>query len=1016
MAGQDIAHCRSDAERFALASGSVGLPFWARLVVGLGLAAALAYLTTPVAIVTARRFAFYDAPTGYKGHSSPTPYLGGAAVMIAFALAALVGAGHPGRTLPLLGGVAVLFVAGTIDDRRSLSPQVRVAIEFALGVLLVLAGLGWKLGAGGAIDALLTGVWVVAVVNSFNLFDNMDGAASAMALVVAGGAGCMAVVTGDVWVGVGSAALCGACLGFLPHNLHKPSRIFLGDGGSMPLGFAIAALVANAARSAEPSSLAMLVGFLLVGIPALDTCLVIVSRRRRHVPVLTGGLDHLTHRIRLRVGSSGRVVLMLAGAQACLSALVILASRGNSATLSYIVLAFVVCAVATIVALEDAMPASRHAASSPVRARPWPLALGALTLLGLGVGLSPLFSAYYATGVWVTIGLALVVVAAAALIARPPSLGAPVMLALASLGILGVWSLISASWAGATEQAIIDANRWFTYLALLLVFAVLLRSRRDSSTLLAAIGIGIGVVGVTVLARMLGSDPGTLFLGGRLNSPLGYVNGEGCVFAMGCWLSLALAERREPLMAGVGLAATTAFAGLTLLSQSRGAAIASAVAIIIALAAIPGARRRLLALAMVAGGVAAASSPVLHVYSVGRAHTLPVGTAHSAAAAILLSAAVTGLVWGVVVWWERSVASLGTRPSLRLRQGASALAALVVLVPATAGAVRVSKIEHTVKSQWHAFVHLSDPSAAATSAQTRLFSGAGNRYDYWRVAWHVFTAHPLAGVGAGNYSSFYYRQRRTTESIQNPHSIELQTLAELGVLGTLAFAMVIVAVALAVKRLRSSARRSRDARTTLLAATGVTVVWIVNTSGDWMHLLPGVTATAIAAIAVLCIQATQPRAQERHAPAASSRLPLLAGAATIVLVLAIAGASLLRSGLTLRFVDDARAELRANPAAAITDAGRALRLDSANLDAYYLRAAGYARFDRATAARSTLLDAAAQDPGNFVTWTLLGDLEVRLRNFAAAKRYYAHARRLNPNDPELRMLARNPRSALSSGG
>jgi len=196
---------------------------------------------------------------------------------------------------------------------------------------------------------------VIAVVNSFNLFDNMDGAASAMALVVSAGVCVLAVVIGDVWVAVGSAALCGACLGFLPHNLSSPAKIFLGDGGSMPLGFAVAALVANVAGSAEPSSLALLVGFLLVGIPALDTSLVIVSRLRRGVSVLTGGQDHSPSHAPAdadhRPGRAGS-----RGAQALVSTLIIVASREGSSTLVYIVLAFVVFAAAAIVALEDAIP------------------------------------------------------------------------------------------------------------------------------------------------------------------------------------------------------------------------------------------------------------------------------------------------------------------------------------------------------------------------------------------------------------------------------------------------------------------------------------------------------------------------------------------------------------------------------------------------------------------------------------------------------------------------------------
>ncbi len=123
-----------------------------------------------------------------------------------------------------------------MDDRHNLSPYLRVLVEVTIGVLLSTAGLGWKLGSGPLLDAVVTGIWVVGVVNAFNLFDNMDGAASTMALVVAAGACVLGLVTGEVWVAAGSAALCGACLGFLPHNLSSPARIFLGDGGSMPIG------------------------------------------------------------------------------------------------------------------------------------------------------------------------------------------------------------------------------------------------------------------------------------------------------------------------------------------------------------------------------------------------------------------------------------------------------------------------------------------------------------------------------------------------------------------------------------------------------------------------------------------------------------------------------------------------------------------------------------------------------------------------------------------------------------
>ncbi len=216
-------------------------------------------------------------------------------------------------------------------------------VEVALAAGLWALGLGWDLGAGAAVDLALTAIWIVAVVNAFNLFDNMDGAASSMAAVVAAGLAVVGVVEGDTWLAVTGAALCGAALGFLPHNLFaSPARIFLGDGGSMPLGFAVAAIamIGVSASTAAWQSLAM--GLLLVGIPALDTALVTVSRRRRGVSILTGGRDHLTHRARRRLRNARAVAVTLGGAQAVISALAVVALRNGSAGIVVAVVAYLV--------------------------------------------------------------------------------------------------------------------------------------------------------------------------------------------------------------------------------------------------------------------------------------------------------------------------------------------------------------------------------------------------------------------------------------------------------------------------------------------------------------------------------------------------------------------------------------------------------------------------------------------------------------------------------------------------
>ena len=719
------------------------------------------------------------------------------------------------------------------------------------------------------------------------------------------------------------------------------------------------------------------------------------------------------------------MALLLGSVQAVLSALVIVASRQSSIALVYVVLGFVVCAATAIMALETGMPAAASSTadapmststSRPVDRGPGtpPIVLVAVAVLGVGAGLSTFWHGYYDTGVWVPIGLAMTIAAAAATIARPFPISLPVVLTVGASAGLGLLSLLSGAWASGVAPTTSEANLWLTYAALLVLCASLLRGPRETTTLLVAAGAGIAIVGASVLVRMLGSDGGLLFLGGRLGAPLGYVNGEGCVFAMGCWMAMALAERREPLVAALGAAGTVTLAGLTLLSQSRGAAVATLAALMLALVAIPGARRRVFSLAVIGVAVALAAPAVVHVYRLGRAGSPPASTVHSAAFAIVLSALGAGAVWGLCVAATRRLAEREDATGVQLRRVATVLACVIVAAPVAAGVIKFGSIKNAVSTQWHAFTHVSDTSAtsAGSGGDTRLFSGAGNRYDYWRIAWGAFTDHPWGGVGAGNYPTVYFRERRTTEAVQNPHSIELQTVSELGLPGGLLLLAFVAGAVIGGARLRREAVQAGGARTAMVASVGVAVVWLVDTSGDWMHLIPGVSAIALLGFAVLC-RGRWSRPHEATSPArapAAGRVMAIAGGA---LVLVIAGASLLRATVTAYYLHDARAEVRTQPAAAITDANRALRLDPSQLDAYYVKAAALARFDRAAAAQATLSAAARQDPKAFVTWTLLGDLEVRRGDLAAARSYYRRAQTLDPRDPALRQLVRNPAIALA---
>jgi UDP-GlcNAc:undecaprenyl-phosphate GlcNAc-1-phosphate transferase len=999
----------------------LGLP--AHLLLGLTVAVAATYWMTPVAIRVADRLQFYDKPAGYKGHARPTPYLGGAAVMGGFVIAILVAAGDWSKTIPLVGGVAVLWVVGTIDDRRTVSPALRVLVELGLATLIWAVGMGWNLHMGPALDLALTCVWVLAVVNAFNLFDNMDGTASAMALAACAGIALLAILHGHTWSPIVAVALAGACLGFLPSNMARPARIFLGDGGSMPLGFAVAVLAMRAATISAPTWKSLVVALLLVGIPVLDTSLVIVSRRRRGVSVLTGGRDHLTHRTRRFLPSARAVALTLGAVQVIVSVVAVLASEGGASLVVISAALYALAGGVAIMLLERQNVMEFTAQPDPatrdtVAPGGSPAGLAVVALLGLGAGLSPFFFAYYDASVWAPIGLGLVAASAVGVVARPTRPSGPAALALGGLLGLGVWSLVSTAWAESVESAVVSGNRWLAYGALLLLLLVLLRSQQRSAMLLAAAGLGVAAVAISVLARLLGGDPGTLFLGGRLNSPLGYINGEGCLFVMGFWLCLAAAEARRALVAGPAAGMATLMACLALLSQSRGTALAMLGSLIFVVALAPGRTRRVYGLLMVAAGVAAATPNLLHVYDHTVAGSVPAAIGHAAGRSALLAALAVGIAWALLTWaWEL----LPAHGISRARRAGAWLLVVPLLLALAVAAGSAHRIEHDTRDQWHSFTHLAAPSAGGSSSsstsQSRLLSGAGNRYDYWRIAWRVWREHPVLGVGAGNYQRSYYQQRATTEDIQQPHSIELQTLSELGVVGLLLLAGFIAGIAWGVVRMRRAAGRSPLTRSLMVGAVGAFVAWLVQTSVDWMHLLPGLTAVAIAATAVL-VRSHGPRAAgatargSRLARTLTSRPALALGASAIVVTLVIAGASLSRQGLAGIYRARAQNELAAEPAAALADANRSLEIDADTVETYYAKAAALARFDQAAGAEATLRQALAHEPDNFVTLTLLGDIAVRERRLQTAAREYTRAHRLNPRDLTLTKLSADPAGAL----
>src|SRR3954468_17077739 len=155
------------------------------------------------------------------------------------------------------------------------------------------------------------------------MMDNMDGVAAAVAVVSAVGAGVLALISGAAAAAPLCFALAGACAAFLPRNLATPSRIFMGDGGSLLIGLLVAGVTMGIVTPAYFGPSGVIVAALLLGLVILDTTLVVVSRNRGGRPVLSGGRDHLTHRLARRLGPPRHVALALAATQLVLCAVTI---------------------------------------------------------------------------------------------------------------------------------------------------------------------------------------------------------------------------------------------------------------------------------------------------------------------------------------------------------------------------------------------------------------------------------------------------------------------------------------------------------------------------------------------------------------------------------------------------------------------------------------------------------------------------------------------------------------------
>jgi len=254
---------------------------------------------TPLVRRIALRLGVIDQPNARKIHVNPIPLLGGVAIYGAF-IAALLLFGDRFRLkelLSILVGASLMSFLGVWDDRRSLNPLLKLVGQFLAASILVISGVYVGTFPWEALNIALTLLWVVVVTNAMNLLDNMDGLSGGIGAVAAIFFLLLAAMNDQYLVGALSAALVGACLGFLVYNFN-PASIFMGDAGALFLGFILAAVAIKLRFPQGVQIVTWMVPVLILGLPLFDTALVIISRLRRGLnPLTTPGKDHTSHRL-----------------------------------------------------------------------------------------------------------------------------------------------------------------------------------------------------------------------------------------------------------------------------------------------------------------------------------------------------------------------------------------------------------------------------------------------------------------------------------------------------------------------------------------------------------------------------------------------------------------------------------------------------------------------------------------------------------------------------------------------
>lgn len=328
------------------------LVFYMDEFIGFFIALLVTAFTTPLV----KRLAFFigavDRPDSRKVHRKEMPRLGGLAMYFGFTVALLLlWPGHPSVYMLLIGG-GIILIVGILDDKFQISPAAKLIGQFLAALVPIIYGfqvnllnlpfdhdsifLGW-------LSIPVTLIWVIGVTNAVNLIDGLDGLAAGVAAIATTSMLVMAVIMGNWPVVFLCSLLLGSVIGFLFYNFH-PAQIFMGDSGSLFLGYSLAVLSLLGFK--QVTFVSLVIPILILAVPISDTFFAIIRRLLHKKPVMQPDRNHLHHRL-LDMGLTHRqTVLSIYGIAAIFGTLAVLLSQAT--VLEAIVLVIIVLILAEI--------------------------------------------------------------------------------------------------------------------------------------------------------------------------------------------------------------------------------------------------------------------------------------------------------------------------------------------------------------------------------------------------------------------------------------------------------------------------------------------------------------------------------------------------------------------------------------------------------------------------------------------------------------------------------------------